>query len=98
MKKIAAELQGLIALFDASFPKKCSVCGREYHNAQQFFQETKELPTGKSCLKEAIEDDGTAVVEVFRNCACGSTLMDEFSNRRDTTEHGRLRRKNFPSC
>lgn len=95
MKKITSELQGLTALLESAFPKKCSVCGREYLTPEQFLRETQDIPYAKSGLKEAIEDDGTAIVEVFRNCVCGSTLMDEFNNRRDTSEHGRKRRKKF---
>lgn len=95
MTKLANELRGLSALLESSFPKKCKVCGREYRTAQQFLQETQDLPSAKSCLKEAIEDDGTAIVEVFRNCVCGSTLMDEFNDRRDASEQGRLRREKF---
>ena len=88
-------LSGLTALLESSFPKKCNVCGREYKTAQQFLQQTQDIPNAKSCLKEAIEDNGTAIVEVFRNCICGSTLMDEFNNRRDISEAGRLKREKF---
>lgn len=95
MNKFASELQGLTALFESSFPKKCAVCGREYLTAEQFLQETQDLPHTKSGLKEVIEDNGSAIVEVFRNCVCGSTLMNEFNNRRDTSERGRLRREKF---
>lgn len=95
MKKITSELLGLTALLESSFPKKCAVCGREYLTAEQFLQETHDLPYAGSCLKESIEEDGTAIVEVFRNCICGSTLMDEFNNRRDTSERGRMRREKF---
>lgn len=95
MKKLTSELQGLTALVQSSFPKKCTVCGRKYLTAEQFLRETNDLPYAKSGLKEAVEDDGTAFVEVFRNCVCGSTLMDEFNNRRDTSERGRKRREKF---
>lgn len=95
MATLANELRGLTALLDTSFPKTCKACGRNYQTAQQFLQETYDLPSAQSCLKEAIELDGTAIVEVFRNCVCGSTLMDEFNNRRDTSEQGRLKREKF---
>lgn len=80
---------------ESSFPKHCNACGRRYETAEDFLRDTHDLPASRSCLKEAIEDDGTAIVEVFRNCICGSTLMDEFSNRRDESEKGRLRREKF---
>lgn len=87
--------QGLSALFESSFPKKCSVCGKVYKNSDQFLSETQNMPNGRSSLKEAIEDNGTAIVEVFRNCACGSTLMDEFNSRRDNSSQGQKRRLQF---
>ncbi len=95
MNGLANELNGLTALLESSFPKRCNTCGREYQTAQQFLRETQDLPRAKSCLKEAIEDDGTAIVEVFRNCICGSTLMDEFNNRRDVSKQGKNRRDKF---
>ena len=88
-------LEGLTALMETSFPKKCATCGRKYKTAEQFLQKTKDMPQGRSSLKEALEDDGTAIVEVFRNCVCGSTLMDEFNCRRDNSEKGNKRREAF---
>ena len=87
--------QGLSALLESSFPKKCAVCGKVYGNSEQFLRETQNMPNGRSSLKEAIEDNGTAIVEVFRNCACGSTLMDEFNSRRDESDRGKKRRMQF---
>jgi hypothetical protein len=87
--------RGLSALFEFSFPKKCAACGKVYKNSDQFLSETQNMPNGRSSLKEAIEDNGTAVVEVFRNCACGSTLMDEFNSRRNISSHGKNERIQF---
>jgi hypothetical protein len=39
-------------------------------------------------LKEGIDEDGASIVEVFRNCACGSTLLETFSDRRDQSPGG----------
>ncbi len=86
-------LGGLNALFNDSFPKKCSCCGKLYHSEEQFFKET--TAPGEKSLKSSQEDDGTVIVEAFRNCSCGSTLMDEFADRRDTSEKGLRRRKRF---
>ena len=86
-------LEGLNALFQQSFPKKCTHCGKIYHSEQQFFAET-EAPGARS-LKSYTEEDGTNIVEAFRNCSCGSTLMDEFADRRDTSDKGLRRRKRF---
>lgn len=87
--------QGLSALFESSFPKKCPSCGKIYENSETFLTETQSMPSGRSSLKEAMEDNGTTIVEVFRNCACGSTLMDEFSSRRDDSGQGAKRRQQF---
>ena len=46
-------------------------------------------------MKSALEEDGSAIVEVFRNCPCGSTLMDAFNDRRDMSERGNKRRQHF---
>ena len=86
---------GLKALVETAFPKQCSSCGKVFATEQQFLQETQKLPLGRSSLKEVIDEDGSAIVEVFRNCSCGSTLMDEFSTRRDDSERGRARRVEF---
>jgi len=74
------------------FPRKCNNCGREYANEAEFLQQTQALRSDRSPLKEAEGEDGETIVEVFRNCVCGSTLMDEFQSRRDDTPEGRSRR------
>ena len=35
------------------------------------------------------------VVDIFRNCVCGSTLLESFLNRRDLSEDGIMRRMLF---
>ena len=50
---------------------------------------------GRSGLKQSYDDDGRVVVELFRNCVCGSTLMDCFNNRRETSADGERRRRRF---
>lgn len=86
---------GLKALAEAAFPKSCACCGRVYKTVEEFLQETEKIPTAKSSMKSAIEEDGSTVVEVFRNCPCGSTLMDDFNDRRDMSEKGNKRRQHF---
>ncbi len=46
-------------------------------------------------LKQSFDDNNVAIVEVYRNCLCGSTLMDFFSDRRDTSEASQQRRLLF---
>ncbi len=89
------DFEGLKALLEFAFPKTCKNCGHVYKTAEQFFAETLDMPSGRSSLKMTIEDDGAPIVEAFRNCRCGSTLMDEFGCRRDTSESGVQRRITF---
>jgi len=95
MNKVSRNLIGLTAFIEKSFPKKCSVCGAIFQTADQFLTETQNMPNGRSSLKEALEEDGTEIVEVFRNCSCGSTLMEEFNSRRDNSTIGKERRAKF---
>jgi hypothetical protein len=87
--------EGLNSLFEDSFPKKCSMCGKVYHTSEQFFAETEAPAVSNKSLKSSEEEDGEIIVEAFRNCSCGSTLMDVFNNRRDTSEKGLKRREKF---
>jgi hypothetical protein len=48
-----------------------------------------------SGLKAGMDEDGAAVVDLFRNCVCGSTLMESFGDRRDTSPAGEARRRAF---
>ncbi len=85
----------LQALSDSSFPKRCSACERTYLTVDQYIQETEQLTAEKSGLKQSWDDDDSTIVELYRNCLCGSTLMDFFTDRRDLTERGSKRRKKF---
>ena len=86
---------GLRALSASAFPKSCKCCGRTFASAEAFLAETHDLPSAASPLKAAREVDGSTLLEVFRNCPCGSTLMDEFQDRRDNSEQGCRRRELF---
>ncbi len=85
---------GLRALDNSSFPKKCANCGRVFETALQFFRETVDINNEKG-LKPFVADDTTVIIEAFRNCPCGSTLMDNFTDRRDESAAGNARRKRF---
>ena len=85
---------GLKALSDASFPKRCANCGAEYATVEDYIRKTEDI-RGLSGLKKSFDDDDNPIVELFRNCACGSTLMDCFNDRRDITDSGLKRRKLF---
>jgi len=86
---------GLHELVASSFPKHCDSCGRVFVTAEQFLSETQDSALAISNLKESIEKDGFAQAEVFRDCPCGATLMDEFGDRRVLTAKGKRRRETF---
>ncbi|MBI5616914.1 MAG: oxidoreductase [Gammaproteobacteria bacterium] len=88
-------LAGLNALLGSAFPKTCRACGRVYQTAEEFAAATVPPGNHASGLKAAADDDGTVILECFRNCVCGSTLMDAFADRRDASADGALRRKRF---
>lgn len=85
---------GLQELSAGAFPKICPNCGRTYENLAQFLELTSPI-AGHSGLKSALDDDDMPVVELFRNCVCGSTLMDFYRSRRDESDDGRRRRATF---
>lgn len=87
--------QGLQELAESAFPKRCATCGRTFDNAQEFVKETERVRPNISGLKSVEDEDGSMIVELFRNCPCGSTLMDAFNDRRDLTQRGLKRRERF---
>jgi hypothetical protein len=86
---------GLRQLVDSAFPKRCTNCGREYHTAAEFLAATRPLRADSSGMKQGRDDDGLEIVELFRNCVCGSTLLESFRSRRDLSTEGKVRRKRF---
>lgn len=86
---------GLRALAEAAFPKHCACCGRVFATADEFILQTQAMRQNVSGLKQSFDDNNVAIVEVYRNCLCGSTLMDFFSDRRSTSETSQQRRRLF---
>jgi hypothetical protein len=86
---------GLKALAESAFPKHCNTCGRAFETAEQFLRETQQIRADRSGLKQSYDDNDDSILEVYRNCPCGSTLMDFFSDRRDRSEAGLQRRAKF---
>ncbi len=84
----------LKVLSDSAFPKQCSTCGRVYDSPEDFFSQSS-APTFGSGLKGSRDEDDESIVELFRNCECGSTLMDFFMDRRDGSPRGVKRRTVF---
>lgn len=87
--------EGLQALAASAFPKHCSYCGRVFATAHDFMQQTQSVRKDITGLKQSFDDDSVAIVEAYRNCLCGSTLMDFFSDRRDISESGARGRELF---
>jgi hypothetical protein len=87
--------EGLRELAESAFPKRCRNCGKEYQNATEYLTATQPLRADISGLKQSRDDDGLAIVDLFRNCICGSTLLESFKNRRDLREEGITCRKRF---
>lgn len=85
---------GLNALAESSFPKKCMTCGKTYLNTQDFVKQTENVGVS-SGLKASHDDDEVEIVELFRNCLCGSTLMDVCGDRRNNSASGKKRRQAF---
>jgi len=74
-----------------AFPKTCVTCNAVYLNEIDFFQRTTPISntaTDIKVIKDDEENDADIFLEVFRNCACGSTLMELFHCRRDLSENG----------
>lgn len=86
--------EGLHALVAYSFPKKCATCGRQYETAEEFIEQTLAIHEG-SGLHSHQDDKNKTIVELYRNCVCGSTMLDFFNDRRDLSRQGQRRREKF---
>ncbi len=95
IEKLDDFLHGLRELAEASFPKRCPTCERVFETAAEFIAQTQPVRASHSGVKQSQDDNGVAMLELYRNCPCGSTLMDFFSERRDVSDKGLLRRKRF---
>jgi hypothetical protein len=85
-------------LDEKAFPKTCSNCKKVYATDIEFFQQTTPLPhwpTDIKVIKDNESSKSSDYLEVFRNCSCGSTLMEVFHCRRDISERGIRRREEF---
>lgn len=86
-------------LLDELFPKQCHSCAKVYADELQFLSETTPVQHSPTSIRAVAQDDGSSdlYLEVFRNCSCGSTLMEFFHSRRDLSEEGITRRQLFDS-
>lgn len=85
--------EGLNSLAGEQFPKKCATCGRVYANIEEFLMQTQCLIRSHG-LDES-KDDANKRVYLYRNCACGTTLMEPFRDRRDFSPRGDMFRQKF---
>lgn len=85
---------GIEFLAMSSFPKRCATCSRVYETPEDFIANTGAI-MGRSGLKQSWDDDNNTLIELYRNCNCGSTLMEFCRNRRDLSEAGTKRREKF---
>lgn len=90
-----AFLRGLRELAESAFPKRCANCGKVFETAEAFIAQTRPVRADHTGLKPSRDDSGAAMLELYRNCPCGSTLMDLFNDRRDLSEKGLRRRRRF---
>lgn len=91
---ISSLYQGLRAIWDTEFPKSCPKCGRVYDSFEEYLVDTHALPQGSGLMGYDIGDPGQQV-GLFRNCACGTTIMAFCHDRRDVSEVGNKRRELF---
>lgn len=91
---ISGLYDNLKTLTETAFPKTCATCGQVFNSPEDFVKESEAIP-GSSGLKSSLDVDDKPIIELFRNCLCGSTLMDEFRDRRDVSEKGIKRREVF---
>jgi hypothetical protein len=89
--------EGLKTLEASLYPKKCNCCGKIFHTPKEFLIDTQSITKNikYSGLKMSYDDNGSTIIEAYRNCPCGSTLLSNFGDRRDMSEAGNKRRAQF---
>ncbi|HUU00933.1 MAG TPA: response regulator [Myxococcota bacterium] len=87
--------QGLRSISRDSFPRKCPMCAKVFASEEDFLGgETRPVYDG-SGLRQTLDERDWPMVEVFRNCTCGSTMLELFRERRDRSSAGKRQRKKF---
>lgn len=84
--------KGLAPQKPETFPKTCPKCGIVFQDLEEFIAGTQELPHSTGLKDYRL---GEAIVFLFRNCVCESTLTVACVNRRDLTPDGDRCRKQF---
>ncbi|MBL4852287.1 MAG: CbiX/SirB N-terminal domain-containing protein [Gammaproteobacteria bacterium] len=76
---------GLRSVADSDFPKTCRNCQRSYQTLSEFIRDTVST-TPETGLKQGFNDEEQAIVELLRNCQCGSILMSPVHSRRGNSD------------
>lgn len=94
-----SDIAAFTPLTGEAFPKTCGNCGRVFVDEHAFLVDTERPAHAASDVRSVRDDQAETEVwlEVFRQCRCGSTLMECFHSRRDLTEAGLTRRQLFDS-
>jgi hypothetical protein len=74
------------------FPKKCFTCNKVFLTRDAYLKETQDLKNEKGGTQY---DPMFEMVQEYRNCICGSTMLIYSSNRRDESSVGEKRREIF---
>jgi hypothetical protein len=94
-KNIHDLYEGLVALTDDLFPKKCMNCGRIYKTEEDYIKQTRPTFQGTGLASSVWKGDNKSIVQLYRNCVCGSTLLSFFGDRRDSAKQGKDYRRMF---
>jgi len=94
-RKILDLYEGLVALSDDLFPKKCSNCGRIYKTEEDYIKQTQPTFQSSGLASSVWKGGNKPIVQLYRNCVCGSTLLSFFGDRRDSDEQGKEYRRMF---
>ena len=86
--------RGLKAIWDTEFPKTCPKCGRVYQSFEEYLVDTFGLEESSGLMGYDIGQP-MQQIGLFRNCACGTTIMAFCHDRRDLSEMGNKRRELF---
>lgn len=84
--------EGLEALAEGAFPKRCPGCDRSFASLEGLIAETRPLAAGD--LQAVLQDEGVRV-QLRRRCACGTDLSALFDDRRASDPLGLKRRQLF---
>jgi len=85
----SALFKGLIAFEKASFPKVCAVFGKSYNSSEEYCSQTA-IVSGTQDLRFVDDEEDGRFLELFRNCTCGSTLLECFKDRRQSDSRRKI--------